>query len=392
MAGICWNPAHSPTNQTSPSLIPLQSTPQPQPITARNFPGRSKTPSTLWNQLPVGQIPTPQPSPPPQLSSGSRNFSSSSHYHFPSTNFNYFPSNSPCPHFKSQLHPKSHLFPCSEPLSSTHSGFPTLQLEVFKKSLMQSLQEESESPQVGASKITEMQISKASSLSSGSPMGVKYEASLEDGALVSKVDEGIFCLALAKAVKTMKKGEKGRPASVGEGVVPANATLLIELELLSWKTVTEIRDDKKVLKKILKEGEGVRFAYITLVVGPSPDPRCAGMLCKKGSLDASVEVLSCELEVTGLSPESNLLQKCKVSFRLTVSILSAHDGISSEVVDWVLVEVQLWVVEGWVLTVVGSEEGWIGVCGNDDMGEVRGMARRRFGPMVTRLVLLELLW
>ncbi|KAK8963005.1 70 kDa peptidyl-prolyl isomerase [Platanthera guangdongensis] len=106
---------------------------------------------------------------------------------------------------------------------------------------------------------------------------VKYEASLEDGALVSKVDEaeftvkdGFFCLALAKAVKTMKKGEKvlltvkpqyafgekGRPASGGEGAVPANATLLIELELLSWKTVTEIGDDKKVLKKILKEGEG----------------------------------------------------------------------------------------------------------------------------------------
>ncbi|KAK8936748.1 70 kDa peptidyl-prolyl isomerase [Platanthera zijinensis] len=106
---------------------------------------------------------------------------------------------------------------------------------------------------------------------------VKYEASLEDGALVSKVDEaeftvkdGFFCPALAKSVKTMKKGEKvlltvkpqyafgekGRPASGGEGAVPPNATLLIELELLSWKTVTEIGDDKKVLKKILKEGEG----------------------------------------------------------------------------------------------------------------------------------------
>ncbi|KAK8933972.1 70 kDa peptidyl-prolyl isomerase [Platanthera zijinensis] len=54
---------------------------------------------------------------------------------------------------------------------------------------------------------------------------VKYEASLEDGALVSKVDE-------AKAIKTMKKGEK----------------MLL--------TVTEIGDDKKILKKILKEGEG----------------------------------------------------------------------------------------------------------------------------------------
>ncbi|KAJ6839195.1 70 kDa peptidyl-prolyl isomerase-like isoform X1 [Iris pallida] len=106
---------------------------------------------------------------------------------------------------------------------------------------------------------------------------VKYEARLEDGTLVSKsegteftVKDGCFCPALAKAVKTMKKnekvlltikpqyafGEKGRPASGEEGAVPPNATLNVELELASWKTVTEIGDDKKVLKKIIKEGEG----------------------------------------------------------------------------------------------------------------------------------------
>ncbi|PKA60932.1 Peptidyl-prolyl cis-trans isomerase FKBP62 [Apostasia shenzhenica] len=107
---------------------------------------------------------------------------------------------------------------------------------------------------------------------------VKYEARLEDGLVISTseaaeftVQEGYFCPALAKAVKTMKKdekvlltvkpqyafGEKGRPASGKEGAAPPNATLLIELELISWKSVTEIgEDDKKVLKKILKEGEG----------------------------------------------------------------------------------------------------------------------------------------
>ncbi|XP_077250245.1 peptidyl-prolyl cis-trans isomerase FKBP62-like [Tasmannia lanceolata] len=106
---------------------------------------------------------------------------------------------------------------------------------------------------------------------------VKYEARLEDGTVVSKsegvefpVREGFFCAALSKAVKTMKKGEKvfltvkpqygfgekGRPASGAEGAVPPNATLLVELELVSWKTVTEVTPDKKVLKKILKEGEG----------------------------------------------------------------------------------------------------------------------------------------
>lgn len=51
-------------------------------------------------------------------------------------------------------------------------------------------------------------------------------------------------------------GEKGKPASETEGAVPPNASLEITLELVSWKTVSEVTDDKKVIKKILKEGEG----------------------------------------------------------------------------------------------------------------------------------------
>ncbi|XP_022871767.1 peptidyl-prolyl cis-trans isomerase FKBP62-like [Olea europaea var. sylvestris] len=106
---------------------------------------------------------------------------------------------------------------------------------------------------------------------------VKYEARLEDGTVVSKsdgvefiVNDGYFCPALPKAVKTMKKGEKafltvkpqygfgekGREATGDECDVPPNATIHINLELVSWKTVSEITSDKKVLKKILKEGEG----------------------------------------------------------------------------------------------------------------------------------------
>ncbi|EFH40049.1 hypothetical protein ARALYDRAFT_917529 [Arabidopsis lyrata subsp. lyrata] len=46
-------------------------------------------------------------------------------------------------------------------------------------------------------------------------------------------------------------GEKGKPASV-----PPSATLVINLELVSWKTVSEVTDDNKVMKKILKEGKG----------------------------------------------------------------------------------------------------------------------------------------
>ncbi|CAA7058905.1 unnamed protein product [Microthlaspi erraticum] len=107
---------------------------------------------------------------------------------------------------------------------------------------------------------------------------VKYEARLEDGTIVGKSDgaeftvkEGHFCPALAKAVKTMKRGEKvlltvkpqygfgeiGRPAADGlQAAIPPNTSIFIELELVSWKTVVEVTDDKKVIKKILKEGEG----------------------------------------------------------------------------------------------------------------------------------------
>lgn len=51
-------------------------------------------------------------------------------------------------------------------------------------------------------------------------------------------------------------GEKGRPATGDEGYVPPNATLQINLELVSWKTVSDISNDQRILKKILKEGEG----------------------------------------------------------------------------------------------------------------------------------------
>ncbi|BFG42653.1 hypothetical protein CerSpe_289270 [Prunus speciosa] len=106
---------------------------------------------------------------------------------------------------------------------------------------------------------------------------VNFEARLDDGKVVEKSDrveftvkDGYFCPALSKAVKTMKKGEKvlltvkpqygfgdkGKPASGYEGAVPPNATLHITLELVSWKTVSEVTDDKKVIKKIVKEGEG----------------------------------------------------------------------------------------------------------------------------------------
>ncbi|KAJ7570465.1 hypothetical protein O6H91_01G120900 [Diphasiastrum complanatum] len=108
---------------------------------------------------------------------------------------------------------------------------------------------------------------------------VRYVAKLEDGTVISEshvdgvefyLKDGLLCPAISKALKTMKKGEKaildvkpkygfgelGREGYGEEGAVPPNASLVIDLELISWKTVEEITTDKKVMKKILNQGEG----------------------------------------------------------------------------------------------------------------------------------------
>ncbi|XP_020961292.1 peptidyl-prolyl cis-trans isomerase FKBP62-like [Arachis ipaensis] len=127
---------------------------------------------------------------------------------------------------------------------------------------------------------------------------VKYEVLLEDGKAVAKSDgvefsirEGHYCPALSKAVKTMKKGEKviltvkpqygfgekGKPTDGDEGAVPQNATLQITLELVSWKTVSEVTDDKKVVKKILSEGQGYERLNEEAVVKAAVIPAVAGI-------------------------------------------------------------------------------------------------------------------
>ncbi|KAL5556969.1 hypothetical protein UlMin_039205 [Ulmus minor] len=94
---------------------------------------------------------------------------------------------------------------------------------------------------------------------------VNFEAWLEDGMVIAKSDGVEFT-----AVKSMKKGhkvlltvkpqygfgEKGKPAIGSEGSVPPNKNLEITLELVSWKIVSEVTDDIKFIKKIVKEGEG----------------------------------------------------------------------------------------------------------------------------------------
>ncbi|KAH1096136.1 hypothetical protein J1N35_013057 [Gossypium stocksii] len=162
---------------------------------------------------------------------------------------------------------------------------------------------------------------------------VKYEVCLEDGTLVSKshgveftVGDGYFCPAFAEAVKTMKKGEQvlltvkpqyafgedGRSAVGSEGAVPPNATLHIALELVSWKSVAHITKDKKILKKILKEGEGYDCPYNgTMVqvklIGKLED----GMIfVKKGHDEGSFEFKVDEGQVTdGLEKTAKTMKK-----------------------------------------------------------------------------------
>ncbi|XP_019261856.1 PREDICTED: 70 kDa peptidyl-prolyl isomerase-like isoform X2 [Nicotiana attenuata] len=101
---------------------------------------------------------------------------------------------------------------------------------------------------------------------------VKYVASSADGKTLSRSDDGVeFSLldgylfpAMTKSVKTMRKGEIAeltvKPAyyfdGVGNGIKQPNLNLNIHLELISWKTVVDVTGDKKVLKKLIKVGEG----------------------------------------------------------------------------------------------------------------------------------------
>eukprot|EP01018_Ginkgo_biloba_P005598 Gb_00981 [translate_table: standard] len=99
------------------------------------------------------------------------------------------------------------------------------------------------------------------------------------------VKDRCFCPALSRAVKTINKGEKvilamkpqygfgekGREAIGDEVAIPPNAMFNVDLELVSWKVVDEITDDKKVLKKIFKSRRQVATHWWYLA------RRCHGM-------------------------------------------------------------------------------------------------------------------
>lgn len=107
---------------------------------------------------------------------------------------------------------------------------------------------------------------------------VKYVARTQDGKIVSESEAGVelsltdgrdIFPAIRKVLKTMRKGEKaevsvkysylysnaGERLTMGEHI-PLNSQLTIDLELVSWRSVIDVLGDKKVMKKIIKAGEG----------------------------------------------------------------------------------------------------------------------------------------
>ncbi|KAI3508883.1 hypothetical protein L1887_23903 [Cichorium endivia] len=112
---------------------------------------------------------------------------------------------------------------------------------------------------------------------------VRYVMMLPDGVIITEspkegvefyLKDGHLCKALPKTIKTMTREEKVNlivqpQYGFGESVtllpefynpIPPNSVLHISLELVSFKPVIDINNDLKVIKKILKEGEGAFIA------------------------------------------------------------------------------------------------------------------------------------
>ncbi|KAL5577975.1 hypothetical protein UlMin_019674 [Ulmus minor] len=170
-----------------------------------------------------------------------------------------------------------------------------------------------------------------------------FEAWLEDGTVVAKSDgveftvrEGYFCPTLSKVVKTMKKGhkvfltmkpqcglgEKGKPAIGSEGLVLPNKNLKITLELVSWKIILEVTDDRKVIKKIMKEGEGYgcpnEGTIVKLkLIGKLQD---GTVFLKKGYNEGEEHAL-----VSGILCFCYFVPLCANVFSLTEQVIEGHD-------------------------------------------------------------------
>ncbi|KAK2631788.1 hypothetical protein EUGRSUZ_L02444 [Eucalyptus grandis] len=157
------------------------------------------------------------------------------------------------------------------------------------------------------------------------------------------------------AVKTMRKGEKAelavkfsygfRGRTVPESIelgASADSNLVIQFELIAWKSVVDVTGDKKVLKKIVRAGEGfdhpdegsvVKVAY----TGKFED---GSIFERKGSTEEPFEYVALEEQVNeGLDRailsmkkgEQALVTMRTNSVGLDDSVVSTNSVLSYEV-------------------------------------------------------------
>ncbi|KAK9862962.1 hypothetical protein WJX84_007718 [Apatococcus fuscideae] len=85
--------------------------------------------------------------------------------------------------------------------------------------------------------------------------GDPFKFSLGTGSVIKAWDVGVASMKLGEKAMLICRsdyayGQHGSPPKI-----PANATLLFEVELMSWKSIKDISGDKGVIKTVVQEGE-----------------------------------------------------------------------------------------------------------------------------------------
>jgi len=170
----------------------------------------------------------------------------------------------------------------------------------------------------------------------GSEVTVHYDGRLVDGTPFDssrtrgepfkfKLGMGQVIKGWDKGVKSMKKGEKATftihhdlayGAAGSPPTIPANATLVFDVELLSWQDETDLTKDGGVLKKVEKEGEGYETPKEDSVVSLKYTLKVGGHL-KQEKYDAKY-VIGAEELLPGLEKIVESMKKgeiCKAKIK-----------------------------------------------------------------------------